>query len=137
SPREKAMALIDYPSPQSLPEALRQELLNRRNSNVFRMLMNSPKIAPGFLAFSDGIRYGSSLSLDILELAILRVGHLCDARYEVAHHERHARNAGLSEAAIQAAGTGDLSGDLRDIERSVIGWVDDILKNDGLSREGL
>lgn len=129
------MAHIDYPPVDSLPPAL-QEVLRKKKSNVFRMLMHSPGIAPGLLAFAETVKKENSLPADLMELAILRVGYACEATYETSRHERYGRAAGLSGATIEAARSNEGIASIRSIDRTVIALTDDILKNDGLSSAG-
>ncbi|CAM3962024.1 carboxymuconolactone decarboxylase family protein [Bordetella tumbae] len=129
------MAHIDYPPAESLPPPL-QEMLRTKGSNVFRMLMHSPRIAPGLLAFAEAVKRENSLPADLAELAILRVGYTCRATYQTSRHERYGRLAGLSGAAIEAARSNKGISSIRSIERTVIFLTDDILANDGLSSEG-
>ena len=66
--------MIPFPDEAALPQPLQDELGKRRHLNVFRMLMHSPGVAPGFLAMTDALRFHNSLPADLMELAILRVG---------------------------------------------------------------
>ena len=85
--------MIPFPDEAALPQPLQDELGKRRHLNVFRMLMHSPGVAPGFLAMTDALRSHNSLPADLMELAILRVGRRYGAVYETHHHERLARVA--------------------------------------------
>jgi alkylhydroperoxidase family enzyme len=101
-----SVTTMPYPDIGKLPAHLQEELARRRNRNVFRMLMHSPEAAPGFLAMTDAARGRNALPPALRELAILRVGHRYGSPYEVHHHERIGREAGLTEAAIRAPSTG-------------------------------
>src|SRR5262245_4772094 len=70
------------------------------------MLMWSPDIAEPFIDFNDAVRYKISLSDSPRELIILRVGHLCEAAYEIHHHTRISREIGMSEELIAAPKVG-------------------------------
>jgi alkylhydroperoxidase family enzyme len=123
---------LPFPPTDTLPDALAQEVRARRSLNVYRMVMHTPEVAPAFLALSDALRHRSSLPGTWRELAILRVGHAYDAPYEVHHHERLARAAGLSEAAIEAAHVGGQAEQLDPRERLVLALTDDLLANHAL-----
>lgn len=117
---------IPYPDMTKLPREL-QDFVASRPLNVFRMLMHTPNAAPGYLSLAEGILRGSPLPAALRELIIIRVGHQYGAPYELYHHERLARTAGLSEAGIAAAGIGADAPGLTADEKSVIEWTDAIL----------
>src|SRR3546814_1167073 len=91
------MRISDWSSDVCSSDLLQQELARRRNRNVFRMLMHSPEAAPGFLAMTDAARGRNALPAVLRELTIVRVGRRYGAPYEVHHHERIGREAGMSE----------------------------------------
>ena len=119
---------LPFPDAAALPQPLRDELGKRRNLNVFRMLMHSPGAAPGFLAMTDALRFHNSLPASLMELAILRVGRRYGAVYEIYHHERLARAAGLGEDAIAAASHGAGASGLSDEETFILQLTDDLLE---------
>lgn len=124
---------FSFPDTDALPAELRQEVLDRRSLNVYRMIMHTPAVAPSFLAISDALRHRTSLPDHWRELAILRVGHRYAAPYEVHHHERLARSAGLGEAAIAATKPGAQDGALTGAEKLVVELADELLDRHGLS----
>ena len=121
-----------HPDLDTLPEALRQEVTNRRSLNVYRMIMHTPSIAPAFLALSDALRQRSSLPGDWREVAILRVGHRYHAPYEIHHHERIGRSVGLSEDALVAVRPGDDGAALDERQRAVLQLTDQLLERHAL-----
>ena len=125
---------LPFPPIDTMPDALAQEVRARRSLNVYRMVMHTPEVAPAFLALSDALRHRSSLPGTWRELAILRVGHTYAAPYEVHHHERLARAAGLSEAAIDAAHVGVAVEQLDAGEQLVLALTDELLANHALGR---
>lgn len=127
---------LPFPDTERLAQPLKNELVQRRNLNVFRMLMHSPGAAPGFLAMTDALRHANSLPPTLREVAILRVGRRYDAPYEVHHHERIARSVGLGEAAIAAAASGTDASDLSDDERLVMDLTDELLDDHRLGDAG-
>lgn len=127
---------LPFPDPESLPERLRQEIANRNNRNVFRMLMHTPNAASSFLAMTDALRNENTLPPDLRELAILRVGERYAAPYEVHHHRRIGRGVGLRETAIAAAGTGPRTSGLTSDEALILRLTDELLDDHGLSESG-
>ena len=63
------------------------------------------------------------------ELIILRVGHLCDAPYEIHHHERISREIGMSEALIAAPKIGAGAPGLDATQRLALALTDDLVKD--------
>ena len=101
------MARHAYPSLDNLSPRLAEELRKRiaaDRGNVWKMLMWSPGMAEPFIDFNDAVRYKISLSDSLRELIILRVGHLCEAAYEIHHHTRISREIGMTEDLIAAPG---------------------------------
>ena len=82
----------------------------RRNphdaGNVLSTLVRHPKLTRAYLRFSSYLLYGSTLPPRIREQIILRVAHRRDCAYEWAHHVEIGKEAGLSNADIEAARTG-------------------------------
>lgn len=97
------MARIPYadtaqPALQSLAQRIRHE--RDGLPNLYRMLLNSPPVAQGWLAYLSAIRQQSSLPAALRELLILRVAVLNEADYEFAQHLPIALKAGCSPAQI-------------------------------------
>ena len=82
----------------------------RRNpqdaGNVLATLVRHPKLTRAYLRFSSYLLYGSTLPPRIREQIILRVAHRRGCTYEWAHHVEIGKEAGLSDADIEAAQTG-------------------------------
>jgi 4-carboxymuconolactone decarboxylase len=125
---------IDYPDIAALPASLQNAVTQRGSLNIFRMLMHTPGLAPGFLELAGAVLQANSLPAHLRELAILRVGHVYAAAYEVHHHENLARWAGLPHAAAIAAATGVTDG-LPAAEAAVLTWTDQLLANHTLTEE--
>ncbi|WP_053846357.1 carboxymuconolactone decarboxylase family protein [Streptomyces sp. NRRL B-24085] len=129
---------MEYPDLSALPAQLREDVTARGSLNVFRMLMHSPALAPGVLALGDAILQRNSLPDALRELAIVRVGQVYGAAYEVHHHENIARLVGLGEEAIAAAATGSTEG-LSASEAAVLAATDRLLDqhclDDGARKE--
>lgn len=126
------VSTMPYPNCVEVPEHLKQELERRRNRNVFRMLMHSPEVAPGFLAMTDAVRGRNSLPPALRELTIIRVGRRYGAPYEVHHHERIGREVGLSEMAVNGAIDGPFSEGLTSEEVLILRATDEVVDFHGL-----
>lgn len=106
----------------------------RRNPAAAGTLMSTlvrhPELTRAFLRFSRHLLYGSTLPVRIRELAILRVAHRRGCAYEWAHHVDMAKEAGLSDAEIAAAQTGEANDAL---DRAVFTAVDELDDKSNLS----
>ena len=131
------MARHAYPALDTLPATLAAEMKNRigpGRGNVWQMLCWTPGTAETFIAYSESIRREHDIPPKLLELMILRVGHRCSAPYEVHHHKRLARQAGLSDAEIDATATGPQAAGLDDAQRFVLTLVDELVDARTLSQ---
>ena len=69
--------------------------------NIFRTMANHAKLAKRWLVFGNHILSKSTLSPRDREIAILRIGWLCQSGYEWGQHVLIGRRAGLSEEEIE------------------------------------
>lgn len=122
---------MDYPDVNSLPQHLRDTLAAHAPVNVYRMVMHSPGLAPGFFEMADAMFQANSLPPQLRELSILRVGYRYDAPYETHQHEIIAGYAGLSKEAIAAAAGGSTDG-LSRAEVDILTWTDRLLDDHSL-----
>ena len=72
----------------------------------FSLVLNSPEVASRVAHLGTYIRFESSLPKLVTELATLTVAREHDCRHEWAMHTGFAREAGVSEAALEAVGRG-------------------------------
>ncbi|WP_144635674.1 carboxymuconolactone decarboxylase family protein [Bordetella genomosp. 13] len=125
------MARIDYaditkPDTQPLVERIQKE----RSSlpNLYRMLLNSPAIAEGWLAYLTAVRQKSSLPARLRELIILRVAVLNEADYEFEQHLPIAVQAGCTEVQVAGVKSGDFSS-LEKGEGAVLAYCDEMTRS--------
>lgn len=88
-----------------------------RISELYQVLLNSPSIAHGWEQMLSAVRNRSSISADVRELCILRVAVLNNADYEFNAHEPIAREAGVSQALIDAVRRADIPANCTEIQR--------------------
>jgi len=116
---------------RSLSGMLPPERCNPRDAgNLMSTLARHPKLARAFLRFSGYLLYGSTLPARIREQAILRIAHRRGCTYEWSHHVNIAKEAGLSEAEIAAAQTGETNDEF---DRAVFNAVDELDERSELS----
>ncbi|MFI4976768.1 MAG: carboxymuconolactone decarboxylase family protein [Caulobacterales bacterium] len=97
--------------------------------NIFSMLGHSGEMIDGFTKLGTQILNFSSLDPVLREIAILRVGVLSKARYEVFQHERISRQIGMSDALIAATHEGPQAAAFDELQRLVMAFTDDVVRN--------
>ena len=113
---------------QATPE-YRDMLKGRYDLNLYRMLPHATTIAPGFLRMGGAILRESAIDPQLREIAILRVGFLSHASYEVHQHKRVARKIGLSDAKIAALENDPESTVFSALEKLVIRYTDEVVRH--------
>ena len=96
------MARIAYSDMTGLTPELTEELAKRPPANIYRMLANGGSAALGFLKMGGALRFDGALDPMARELVILRTGSLCEAAYELDHHEHIAHDLGMADDKIRA-----------------------------------
>lgn len=107
----------------------RDLLKGRFDLNIYRMLPHAETIAPGFLKMGRAILRESKLDPQLRELAIIRVGILSGALYEVHQHKRIGKSVGLSEEKIAALESDPQSSVFSQLETLVLRYTDEVVKN--------
>jgi len=104
------MARLPYVSSSEDPKV--RQLIDRiklerggRLINLYKVLLNSPAVAEGWLNLLTAVRQKSSLPDRYRELVILRIAIVNGTAYEFVQHVPHARAAGLTEEEIEAVHT--------------------------------
>ena len=123
------MPRIPYFDMANTSAELRETLKSRPPLNIYRMLSHSGPAALGFLKLGAALLRENQLDSRLRELAILRVGILCRAGYEVFQHKRVARNVGVSEEKIAALEDGPDHPIFENIERKVLRYTDQVVFN--------
>lgn len=105
------MARVPYLDRSDLPEDRRHvydRIAESRGSvgNVFRAMLNSPDATEVVAAVGEYARYRSTLDPVVREIAVLSTAREHGNDYEWEHHEPLAREAGVSDATIEAIRSG-------------------------------
>ena len=129
------MARVPYCDPETAPEGSREMLAKMARLNVFRALANSPTIFPAFIRLGNAILLKSKLDPILREMAIVRVGILSRAGYEVFQHDRISRQVGMPDEKIAALRVGADAEVFNEIERAVLRFTDDVVMNVHASSE--
>lgn len=124
---------MHFPDLENLSPELKAILAGKREANVYKMLMHSPNLAPGFTALADAAMWSKTWPATWRELAIVRVGRLYNSPYEVHQHEQIGRLMGLSDAQLAACALGADQGALSDDERTILRLTDALVERHTLS----
>lgn len=125
------MARLGYPdlkNPDIQPLVRRIEAERGKVMNLYRMLLNSPPVAEGWLTFLTAIRQQCDLPGRIRELVIMRVAVLNGADYEFVAHTPFAKADGITDEQIEAL-KGDALEAFDPMERSVLAYCDAMTKD--------
>ncbi len=123
------MARIPYFDMSQASEKYQSLLKSRNPLNLYRMLPHAGEAAAsGFLALGSALLRENEFDAQLREIAILRVGILSGASYEVHQHKRVARNVGMSDATIAALEVGADTRVLTDDERLVLEFTDVVVR---------
>ena len=94
------MARLPYLEPDDVAPEYRDML--KRNTNLHKLLVNSPEMARAFNGIGSYIRFKSKLNPRLRELAILQVGWLEKSEYEFTHHVKIGKEFGVTDDDIAA-----------------------------------
>jgi len=131
------MARIPYPDPEKLSEEARTVLSKLAPMNIFRMLGHAETTLRNFTRLGTSILYKLSLDPLLREMAILRVGHLSGAGYEVYQHERISRDLGMGEDKIGGLKLGADAPVFTPVEKAVLRFTDEVVHRVKASDEAL
>ncbi len=125
------MARVPYPDPDRLHPETQAALAQLPALNIFSMLAGGEGLLRTFTRLGNHLLFKSSLDPTLRELAILRVGALSDASYEVHQHEAIARRLGMSDELIAAVRAGPEDPACDEMSRLVMRFTDDVVANVG------
>lgn len=92
--------------------------------NLFLTLGRHRRLFRRWLWFAGGLMPGGRLPRRESELVILRVAHLRGSAYELAHHARLGRRAGLGEAELARVAAGSAAEGWRPRDRALLAAVE-------------
>ncbi|MCF4127256.1 carboxymuconolactone decarboxylase family protein [Methylobacterium sp. SyP6R] len=121
------MARIPYADttrPETAPLADRIVAERGEILHLYAMLLHSPPVAEGWLAFLTAIRQRCELPGDIRELVIVQVAHLNGARYEAEQHVPIALREGVTRAQLDALPDWEPTAVFGERERAVLAYCD-------------
>lgn len=107
-----------------------------RQAHLFTTLGQHRRLMWAWLPFAGMLLAGGKLPKRDTELVILRVGQLRDSHYELQHHRRIARRAGLDEATQRSIFAGPDADGLTDRQRALLSATDELVSTRTLSDAG-
>jgi 4-carboxymuconolactone decarboxylase len=123
------MARIPYFDPAQATGKVKQQFDALPDLNIFRMLAHSGDLMDGFSRFGGYLLNKTELDPVLREIAIIRVGVLSGATYEAHQHRRIGRRIGMSDALIAGIDEGPASAAFTPLQRQVMEFTDDLVKN--------
>jgi alkylhydroperoxidase family enzyme len=93
------MARLPYLEADQVAPEYRDML--KRNTNLHKLLVNSPDMARAFNGVGSFIRFKSKLDPRLRELAVLQVGWLEKSEYEFTHHVKIGKEFGVTDSDIE------------------------------------
>ena len=97
--------------------------------NLYKTLAHSPRVARYFMRMGNAILYKGSVPPNLRELAILRVGNICQATYEFTQHVPIALRTGVKQEQIDALPDWEKSGKFSEQEKVVLRYTDEMTQN--------
>jgi 4-carboxymuconolactone decarboxylase len=123
------MARVPYPDPETLAAETRDQLARLPPLNIFRMMAGGEGLLRAFVRLGNHLLAKAKLAPVLREIAILRVGALSRAGYEVFQHERIARGLGMTDALLAAIRRGPDDPAFDDLQRLVMQFTDEVVHN--------
>ena len=119
----------DLTAPEARP--LVDRIVAERGSvlHLYQMLLHSPPVAEGWLAYLTAIRQKSSLSPALRELVIMRVAVINGAPYEAEQHAPIALKEGVTQAQLDELVQWEGSTRFTPEQRAVLELTDGMTRN--------
>lgn len=127
------MARLPYLEPDQVAPEYRDML--KRNTNLHKLLVNSPDMARAFSGLGGYIRFKSKLDTRLRELAILQVGWMEKSEYEFTHHVKIGKEFGVTDEDIKGlmAETEGKPSNLEPLTKAVLRGAREMVKNLAMS----
>jgi AhpD family alkylhydroperoxidase len=126
------MARLPYADPNTpAARGVAERIVAERGSvlHLYQMLLHSPPLTEGWLAFLTAVRHRCSLSGHIRELIIMRVAVVNRAPYEADQHAPIALREGVMQVQIDALPHWETSDRFNEMERAVLALTDTMTRD--------
>lgn len=111
---------------EDLPEEARVNMGGGPTLNIFRTLAHHPGLAKRWLVFGNHILGKSTLPARDREIAILRIGYLCQSGYEWGQHVVIGKQCGLNDDEVSRIAAGPDAGGWSPLERALLQATDEL-----------
>jgi AhpD family alkylhydroperoxidase len=98
------------------------------DAHLFSTLGRQRRLFRGWLRFASRMMPGGTLERTDTELVILRVAHLRSCQYELDHHVRLARRAGVDDELVAKVYAGPHAVGLTERQRALLSAVDSLVR---------
>lgn len=105
------------------------------DAHLFSTLGRAGGLFRGWLHFSGKLMPGGALSRYESELVIIRVAHLRDCGYEMDHHVRLGKRAGVTKEILERVLVGPTAEGVSDRDRALLTAVDELVATKDLGDE--
>lgn len=124
------VSFVEKDQAHPLMKEVYQRLENQGSEvlNLFKVMAHCPWIGRNFIRLGNSILKGEELPARLRELAILRVGCLLQAEYEVTKHIPLALQAGISQEEVDQLLRGESVFGLGDKEDTVLSYTEELTK---------
>ncbi|HJQ57936.1 MAG TPA: carboxymuconolactone decarboxylase family protein [Vineibacter sp.] len=122
------MARIPYYDPSTRDPKFNELVGKLGGIGIYRMMAHAEGALKGFGRLGNALLFNGRLDPVLREIAIIRVGRLSRASYEVFQHERIGRKVGMSDAMIAALRDGG-EAPFNDLQKLVLRLTDEIVTN--------
>lgn len=131
-PTVPTMARVSYVDAQDAPPETARALERLPDAHVFGLVAQARTAFVPWLRLGGVLLNDLSLPASLRELVILQVGRLAQ-RYEWDQHVPIARSAGITGEQIEALERGDVTGPFDDVQRAVLAFVADMVRDGEVS----
>jgi len=130
--RKQRIPFRDFSTLNAEDRGIGETKVNGEEINLFKVLMQHPKLARSWAPFANDIIYEHTLPAREREILILRIGWLNQAQYEWEQHVLMGKNAGLTDDEIGRITKGPKAGWDRH-HAALIQAADDLFENSTVS----
>ncbi|MEM7016580.1 MAG: carboxymuconolactone decarboxylase family protein [Pseudomonadota bacterium] len=114
---------------ETAQEIMKPMVAQGRIYNIFKTLTNHPDLMRRWMVFANHILGKSTLDPREREIAILRIGYLCEAEYEWGQHVLIGKDCGLTDDEIQMIKAGPGAEGWSEKDRLLMQATDDLHKD--------
>ena len=116
-------------APQMKERFQKMEENGFRILNLYKVMAHCPEVGLNFLRLGNAILFKGTVPPNLRELAILRVGNIYQAKYELTQHIPIALRTGLKQEQIDDLPNWESSENFSPRERAVLRYTDEVTQD--------